>query len=545
MGQVSTPGADLAVRVRQLFQQARWQEVVDVVQPLPSVDADLDYYYGSALAQLGRWRDARNSLLSGRRIAPRDPRFPIELAGVAFKQQNYPEASAWLRHGLQIDPTDVYANDFLGTVYFLQGNLEAALKYWNRVEKPQIESITTGHPLRIHPALLDRSLTFSPASRLLVNDLLTSKARVVGLGVFVAPNFQVAAQEGGKFDVIMNLAERNGWGANGWEGLLSTFRGLGYETVFPEYFNLGHAAINLTSLVRWDAQKRRVAANISGPLHQNPKWRYSLGIDLRNENWAIRESFTGIAPVLGSLNLRREVADAEITSFNSGRWCWSAGLELSHRDYRSVEPATALTPELLLAGMELKQQASARYVVWRNPDHRLAVSSGASSQLARIWSQPAQIFSKLQGSVSAEWFPEATGDDYETHVQVHGGGSAGSVPFDELYMLGLERDNDLWLRAHIGTRDGRKGSAPLGTRYLLTNADVAKNVYGNGLLSVRVAPFLDTGKITGASGQLGSEAWLCDTGLQATLRIMGVGLTFTWGQDLRTGKSAFYFTSGR
>ena len=38
----------------------------------------------------------------------------------------------------------------------------------------------------------------------------------------------------------------------------------------------------------------------------------------------------------------------------------------------------------------------------------------------------------------------------------------GKFPFDELFMLGLERDNDLEMRGHIGTRDGRKGSAPLG-----------------------------------------------------------------------------------
>jgi len=62
-------------------------------------------------------------------------------------------------------------------------------------------------------------------------------------------------------------------------------------------------------------------------------------------------------------------------------------------------------------------------------------------------------------------YPEAEGDDYQTEVQVRGGGIAGAGPFDELFMLGLERDNDLRMRAHIGTRDGRKGSAPLGDRY--------------------------------------------------------------------------------
>ena len=34
-------------------------------------------------------------------------------------------------------------------------------------------------------------------------------------------------------------------------------------------------------------------------------------------------------------------------------------------------------------------------------------------------------------------------------------------------MLGLERDNDLWMRSHLGARNGLKGSAPLGRRYYL------------------------------------------------------------------------------
>jgi tetratricopeptide (TPR) repeat protein len=543
--QVSPQDSDLAVRIEQLFEQSRWQEIVDAVQPLPSADADLDFYYGSALAQLGHWDDARKALLSGRRVASHDKRFPVELAGVAFKQQRYGEAAAWLQRGLHLDPTDSYTNDFLGTVYFLQGNLEAALKYWNRVDKPQIESVRPEHALQIHPALLDKALAFSPASRLLVRDLLTSRARVAGFGVFVEPDFQLAARGDGKFDVVMNLQERDGWGTNKWDGLITTFRGVGYETLYPSYFNLGYSAVNFTSLVRWDAQKRRIAGDVSGPWSGNPKWRYRLGVDLRNENWTIRNSFAGAAPVLGALNLRREAADAEITSFQSGRWLWSLGVELSHRDYRSVVPGMALNPRLLLEGMQLKQLSATRYDLWRVPEHRLVTSAGVSLQLARAWSQPPHIFSKLQGSLLARWFPKAEGDDYAVEAQIRGGETAGAVPFDEWYMLGLERDNDLWLRAHIGTRDGRKGSAPLGTRYFLANSEMDKNLYSNGLLSLKLSPFLDTGKITAPTAPLGSQKWLWDTGLQAKLRVLRVGLTLTWGKDLRTGNSAVYFLSGR
>ena len=547
LGQTSGPDSlpDFTAKIRQLFEQKHWQEIVQACETQTASTPDLEYYRGSALAQLGRWEDARRALLAGRRLAPDDKRFALELAGVAFKQKRLPESAAWLRRALHTDPTDAYANDFLGTVYFLEGNLEAALKYWNRVGKPQIERVTPDHPLKSRPELLDHALTFSPAAPLALSDLLTSRARVEGLGVFSNPAFQLAARDDGNFDVILNLQERNGWGNNAWEPLLSTFRGVAYQTVYPEYFNLHRSAINITSLVRFDSQKRRVSADVSGPLNGNPKRGYRIGVDLRNENWTIRDSFAGFAPTLGALNLRREAASAEVTSLESGRWDWSAGVELSHRDYRSVDPGTALTPSLLLAGTQLKHVSHLRYEVWRDPDHRLVIHSAASSQLARIWSQPAEVFAKLQGSCSAEWFPKAEGDDYQTQVQVRGGGMAGSSPFDELFMLGLERDNDLWMRAHIGTRDGRKGSAPLGDRYFLMNSEVDKRLYRNGFLSLKLSPFLDTGKVTDSAGQLGSRRWLWDTGLQAKVRVLGLGLNFNWGKDLLTGNNAFYFMAVR
>jgi len=546
--QTSAPAAasaDFPSKIEQLFAKQRWEEIAQDLAPVSRRNADLDYYYGSALAHLGRGAEAREVFLAGSRQRPRDKRFPIELAGVAFQQKRYAEAAAWLHRGLRLDPRDAYANDFLGTVCFLQGNLEAALKYWNRVGKPEIESVHPEHPLRIRPALLDRALAFAPASSLLLPQLRTSQVRIAGLETFPVAHFQLAARDDGKFDVILNFQERNGWGANKEEALLSTLSGVAYQTLYPAYFNLDHSAINITSLVRWDSEKRRLGAELAGPLRQNPKWRYRLGFDLRDENWEIRDSFTGPAPLLGALNLRREVASAEITSFNSGRWDWSAGLEFSHRDYRNVVPGSTLTPQLLLAGPQLKQILAIGYDLWRVPEHRFTITTSGSSQLARIWSEPAEAFAKVQGSLAAHWLPKPEGDAYEAWFQLRGGNTWGQPPFDELYMVGMERDNDLWMRAHVGTRDGRKGSAPLGLRYVLTNSEMDKNVYGNGLVTVRVAPFLDSGKITDPSGNLGSSRWLWDTGAQAKLRVLGVGLTFIYGKDLLTGHNAYYFTAGR
>jgi tetratricopeptide (TPR) repeat protein len=535
-----TSDSSLINRARQLFAEQRWMEVVGLAQSVSLPSSELDFYYGAALAQLGRWSDAQRAFAAGARLQPGDKRFPLELAGVAFKQRRYPLAVRYLRRALHLDPTDSYGNDFLGTVYFLQGNVEAALKYWNRVGKPQIAEVRSQPTPLVNAALLDRSMAFTPASVLRLPDLLTTEVRVRGLEIFPRYQFDLPARNDGKFDILFRNRERDGWGQGKLEKLFLLLRGLPFQSVTPEVYNLRDQAINFVSMYRWDAQKRRVLAQLSGPFKANPKFHYRLMADLRGENWDIRKSFQGPAPVLGSFNLRREAVGADFASMESGRWRWSAGAEVSHRDFRTVAPGTVLTPSLLAKGYQLKQLTQVDAELWRLPERRLTLDGVASSQVGRIWSQPSHSFEKLQGSLRFHWFPQSQGDDYEMQHRIRAGKTFGDVPFDELFILGLERDNDLEMRAHIGTRDGRKGSAPLGRDYFLSNWEADKNVYRNGIFTVKLGPFLDTGKITDASAGLGPQTWLWDSGAQAKVRVFGIGVTFSYGKDLRSGNNAFY-----
>ncbi len=208
--------------------------------------------------------------------------------------------------------------------------------------------------------------------------------------------------------------------------------------------------------------------------------------------------------MLGALNLRRGAVNGEITSLNSGRWSWLTGAELSYRDYRNVFLGPSLPPAVLLSGFQLKQLAQLNYELARVPERRFDSKASITSEAGTIWSAPAHSFEKLQGSVSAHWYPQMSGDDYALQEQIRSGKTFGSVPFDELFMLGMERDNDLWMRGHVGTRDGRKGSAPLGRNYFLSNWEIDKHIYQNGFFSVKLSPFLDIGKITDPLPGLGS-----------------------------------------
>ena len=532
-------------KIQALIKQEKWREVVDLAKSEPTRSADLEYFYGTALAHLQRWQEAHQAFQAGARLQPTDERFPLELAGVDFKQKKYPDAASHLRQAIRLAPNDSYANDFLGTVYFLEDNVDAALKYWNRVDKPVVANVRPVPKPRVNPALLDHAFAFAPASVLRLPDFLTSQSRVKGLDIFSSAVFELRAREDGQFDLVMRNHELNGFGNTKLEKLVRLFRSLPDESIHPEFYNFHGKAINFISGYRWDAQKRRVRAEVSGPLREDPKRRIAFGVDLRGENWNIRDSFTGPAPVLAGFNMRREAINATFNSFESGRWRWSAGVELSHRDFRDAFLGTTLTPELLSKGYQLKQLTTLNAEIWRIPEHRINISGSISSDAGRIWSDPSQAFEKLQGSLRFHWYPQAMGDDYEILHTLRAGKTWGDIPFDELYTLGVLGDNNLMMRAHITTRDGKKGAAPLGRNYFLSNWELDKNVYRKGWFTVKVGPFLDTGKITDPLPELGSQKWLWDIGGQVKARVFGFGFGLTYGKDLRSGKNAIFVTAMR
>ncbi len=534
-----------ATQIHPLYQQQNWQDVVRSAAGAPPLTADDNYDLGMALAHLQQWPEARAALLAGHRQCPLQKRFPIELAGVGFQTKRYAEAAAWLRRALRLDPRDDYAINFLATVYFLQGNLDAALKYWNLLHKPFIGQLEFDQGLRVHRLLLDRAFAFAPASVLLRPQYAATETRLKSMGIFSAFNISLIAQKDGTFNAEFHALEQNGFGNSRVQALVAMFGGAFYETIYPSYFNLGRSAINFESLLRWDAQKRRAWLSVSGPIREFPQWRWQLVTDERNENWAIRPSFTGPAPLLGSLNLERQMATASFSGLPRGAVQWSAGAELSHRTYRNVNAGSALTPALLSSGFQLKQFASVRGTVFDVPEHRFSVDAAAASDFARLWSHPARLYHKLQGSLLARWFPQASGDLYEATQQFRAGHTFGRAPFDELFMLGVERDNDLWLRGQIGTRDGRKGSSPLGNSYALSNTDFKRRIYSNGLLTIRAGPWLDMGKSYAPTDSLAPRQWLVSAGAEARFTVLGTGVVLTYGRDLRSGTNAVYATVAR
>ena len=457
------------------------------------------------------------------------------------------QAESLLRLALRLDPHDSYANNFLATLFYLDGNLEAALKYWNRDAMPRVVEIKIDPPLRVDPELLDRSFAFAPASDLRLEDYWTTQKRLKTLGIFPTHRFDlVPRSETGSKDFDINFAgsERNGWGDSKLDGILSVARGVPYQTVYPEFYNLRHSAINIHSLLRWDSKKRRALVSISGPLGGRPEWRTQIYADGRDEDWDVSNSLKGPG-TLTEFQFYTIEAGAELLNVVNGRLTWMSGAAVSQRSFPGLTQSAPPVPPAFQDTFALEVHSRVDYALLRVPESRFTLTSSASGQFGKAYARDLGFFEGLQGTLRARWSPLRRGDDYEMVGGFHAGRVFGGVPFDKLFILGLERDNDLPLRAHIGTQNGKKGSAPLGRAYVLSNWEINKNLMSVGWFRMRIAPFLDTGRAFDATGQFGSRHWYWDTGGQLKFGLLGgLAVILTYGKDLRTGRNTFYTSVG-
>lgn len=413
----------------------------------------------------------------------------LEAASASFRQGDYARSKTYAERAEQTDPLDSTTNDLLATLYLLDGNVEAALKHWNRIGQPAIRNVGIDPALAIDPVLLDHAFAFSSGSVMTVPDLLLTQRRLDTTRSLSTYRFDFVPVDDNRFDVTLHAADATG------PHYLSWLRGLPYQTVQPHMTDMGRRTLNGNSLLRWDPMKRRAMVSADGTFDGHDSMRFLASADARDELWDFRGSEFRLRRVDGSLSLQ---------SILSSRATWTSGL-------------TAGT-----ARIGYRSSAEVDLVRW--PEKRLIVSAGGRIEIARDHSL---LFMKEEPSMHVHWLPKARGEDYETTVQLRAGHAGSRTPVDELFILGLDRDSDLQLRAHSSMTDGRKGAGPMGTHYVLLNAQTVKTVRDFGIARLSAGPFVDVARM--------SEVFV-DAGFLLNLSVArSLTISFSLGRDLRSG----------
>ena len=530
-----------------LYADQKWDEVVRLTSEQSGQPTEFLYLRGMALMRLNRWQEAREAFTSGIEKTPQDTRFLVERAGAEYRLKDFPAAKSDLRAALRTQPKDQYTLDFLGTIYLLEGNSEAALKYWNNEEKPRLARVTLSPKPQLKDELISRALAFNAPQVLELGTFRTTEARLANLGVFPQVRLELKPVGESEYEAVLHLNERGGWEYSRWTGAISLLSGVPYQTVYPEWYNIGHRAVNFASMVRWDSQKRRAHASLTVPIGHEADRVVEIFVDGRDENWNLSQTFSGSAAPITDLNLRRIEAGIELRSVVNGNWSWTAGSGVIGRSFRNGDVTASVGGSpFFISSTSLEAWAGVKRAIWRVPERRFTVTGSLESRFGRGFKDNLGPFGSTGGSIRADWLPHAKGEADAFHSNVRGSNLFGRVPLDQLFELGLDRDSELWLRGHSATTDGRKGRAPLGRRYVLINSDYDRQLYNGGFFRVLAGPFVDMGKITDDTAAFGDPRWLVDTGVQVKLRVLGsVAVVLSYGRDLRNGRGTFFGTTER
>ncbi|MBI3280864.1 MAG: tetratricopeptide repeat protein [Acidobacteria bacterium] len=494
---------------------------------------------GLALARAKRFAEAATIFEEGRRGFPDDVRFLLELAGVNYRQNHTARAKSYLRKALRGHPRDNYANEFLGSIYLLDGNLAAALKYWNRIDRPMTGDVRFSPVPALDAVLRERILAVSGGQLLTFARFERTRANLERLRIFSDYRLELTPRADERYDLTIRTAARAAPAGQWWWRLLPFLRGLPYEQVNADFYNLRQNATNLMSLWRWDENKRRIALELSGPLGIST--RYRVAADARDERWDLRRTYRPADGGLDGVVMRRLQAAAEVTFAIGDRVQWTPGLAVSRRRFRNGDGSSFFADGWLA---EVRNRVVALLI--EAPERRVRVEGWTMLRSGRFFTGGWSRLIAPQAGVTGRWFPQATGEKYEVSAQLRAGGVFGRVPLDELFMLGMERDSDLWLRGHTGTRDGRKGNAPLGSRYVLLNTGVDRELLRIPFVRVQAGPFFDLGRTGDPGRRFGSRGLLYDAGLRVRVATVG-GLTISavYGRDLHGGRPAFYTAVSR
>ncbi len=517
-----------------LRDQGAWQQLLDATSSLPHPDSEHRFLHGLALAQLGRLPEAEAELTkAAEQAGAKAAEILVELAGVQFKEQKWDESTKNLHRAISLGETDPYVFDFLGSLYYLDGNIEAAVKYWNRAGKPNIQELKVEPDGTLNPILLDRVLAVSPSSALDLRSLRLTDLRLEMLGVFARRRYDLSARPDGQFDLTIQTAEKADVRTDSaFRSFLMIARELPFQTLNADVRNIRRSAVNWSSAFRWKFGNHLFATRLSAPFRDNPNLLYSADFTVRDEEWDLSSWSQGG----GLTGLKLVEMRAGVTSIAGDRWVWSTGISASRRDLSHGLVPLSSTES---SGSALTSTWGTRYDFLQLPERRIKVAGEARGELGRFWSSKASLFGVAELGIDGSWQAQKE-DRLVLTARAQTGTSAGSIPFDRLFRLGQDLDSDLLLRGHAGTSDGLKGAGPMGAGYLLSNVDVQKRLYRNAVLSLSVGPFLDSGKVLDPRSSTGRR-WMWDPGLEGRLSLFGLfQVALSYGLDTESGNHLIF-----
>jgi tetratricopeptide (TPR) repeat protein len=526
---------------RQAIERGEFVDAVNILSQAiatqPSADAYV--YLGIAYGNMKEYQKAEDTLEEGARRYPSDARFHNELAGVYLATRDVDKAKSELHRALQVDPHNNYASDLLASIDISTGEVQSALRSWNKSGRPVIDDILHNYYLNFGSWVVKEAVAFHPAGVLRYSQWKTTEARLYATNNFTNVGLEVEPTRiPDHYDAIVRTTSKTNSKTDILWNLVKT---LPYSESYFNLWNIGNTGANWNSVYRWDPNRHLIAGSLYIPVKLPGILHVELADAVRNENWDLSHTVReALVPRAHLLNYRSNAIGVALKHIPTYRFEIAGGLDYVNQYSRGNLPE--LASDSRNSGNFFVETTLRPFdgVVYQNR-LRLLGFIARRSVLGDF---------NYSGAVAELNNRIILSKDTRTNLNwtLKGGTSRGLRPVVDYYLLGLQLHPENILRGHMAYQDGRYGSSPMGTDFVLGNFDVDReivrlptfNYFNLPYITIKAFGFFDPAKTWDRTHVFKDSALLLDTG--AGLRFETPATTFNvvYGRPLRGGPTVLF-----
>lgn len=499
--------------------------------------ADTYLYLGVAYHHMKEFQKAEDVLHEGADRYPQDARFHNELAAVALSNNDVDQAKSALHHALAVDPSNSEASDLLATIDMSEGEVQSALRSWNKSGRPIVDDILHNYYLNFGSWVVREAVAFHPAGVLRYDQWKTTELRLLetdnfmNVGIEVEPTplpdrYNAVVRTTSKTNLLSDIA-------------FSLLRGAPYRTTYLDLWNLGNSGINFNGNYRWDTDRRRLGGQFKIPVPLPGLLHLEVGDTWRSERWDLSPSIRPEARPRARFQYKANSIRLHMKHIPHYRVEIGGGFEYVNR------AASGDLPELSTDGGNTGKFAL---------DSSFRLADGRYQNRLRL-----EGFAARRSILGDMNYTGGTAElnnrftlskDTRTYLDwtVKGGTSRGRLPVEDYFMLGLDVQPRHPLRGHTVAEHGRFGHGPMGTDFVLFNFDVDRrlvtvplfNSVNISYLTVKWELFFDGAKTFDRNRIFKQGKLWLDTGGGLRFETPTHSFNIVYGRSLRDGAGVLF-----
>jgi tetratricopeptide (TPR) repeat protein len=506
----------------------------DALANNPTPEAYLEL--GIVYARMKEYQRAEDTLKEGRSRYPQDPRFHNQLADLFLENNDREAAKSELKDALFIDPNNNYASDLLATIDMSEGEVQSALRSWNKSGRPLINDILHNYYLRFGSWVVRDAVAFHPSGVLHYSQWKTTEARLLASGNFANVGLEIEPTPlPDQYTAVVRTTTKVN---NAGSMLFDAVKGLPFETTFFNLWNVGNSGLNFNSDWRWEANRRRVDGQLKIPVPLFGLMFVEAGNRWRYEHWDtspnILPQFKPFARFIYKANAPR----LHVQAIPHYRVELGAGFEYRNRHLKGDLPQLFNSSKTGL----FTADASLR-LIDRNYQNRLLLEGFAARRSIIGDTQFSGGTVQLDNRVTLS-------KDTRTYLDwtLKTGTTRGALPIEDYFELGVDTYSQYLLRGHTAAADGRYGNGPLGTDFALVNTDLERrlatipvfNMANIPFITVKWQVFFDGAKTWDRQHIFQEGKLLLDTGGGVRFETPTHAFNLIYGRSLRDGNNILY-----